>query len=62
MSAERTNLHVAYSRPTAWIADATIDDTRAFVERVHRHWSDIFRREEKGSDAEHLAPRFVFKP
>ena len=50
-----------YERPTAWIADATIDDTRAFAERVHRTWGDIFSREEKRSDAEHLTPGFAHK-
>lgn len=31
-------LKLVYSRPKAWIADATIDDTRAFVERYRRAW------------------------
>jgi hypothetical protein len=38
MSAERPQLTPAYSRPSAWIADATLDDTRAFVERCRRTW------------------------
>ena len=38
MNKDRPRPTLVYSRPKAWIADATIDDTRAFVERWRRAW------------------------
>jgi hypothetical protein len=38
MNPNRSRPELAYSRPTAWVPDATLDDTRAFAERCRRAW------------------------
>lgn len=41
-TAERPHLKLVHERPTAWIADATLEDTRAYVEsRYRRACSDL---------------------
>lgn len=41
MTNERPSPRLIYTRPQAWIADATLDDTRAFVERQYRGAWDV---------------------
>ncbi len=38
MTDRAPHLKLVYARPKAWIADATIEDTRAFVARCRRAW------------------------
>lgn len=65
MSDEAPRLKLVYSRPTAWIADATLADTRAYVERFRKAWLSpavpvpvyLSVPERAGDDAGDIPPR-----